>query len=446
MSSGAGLRVLISIGLYPIVTRIFTKEQFGGLGLYLAVVGIIALAGTSLYPSGLVIPKFKRDFYALVKLSISLAIIVVIVTSFTIFFFKDTFIYIFKLETLGNLIYLIPFGIALTCITDISLNWNVRNKDFKKNAFSGVASGGSLKIMNISHGLVFGPTLIGLIISNWISVIIAISTLGVKKMIIGLRVLRRVSLKETIVIGKTYKKYPLNLLPGNLLNKYTTDLPIYMLTAYFSPAITGAFVLADNIMKIPLNVIGNSLGLVFLQRANELYLTSPKSMSDFAYETNKKMLKVGVLSFGFLFGFGDLIFAIVFGKKWAIAGTFARILSTYFIFKLISGPMAKVFRVVGKEQYSLYVSCVLAVVRFVGIYLGVISNDYMLAITYFTIANIIGYLVTYVFLFKACNLPILQSFVETITIVIVSYGLFFLLRKGFDNIIDTSIFLKSSIE
>ena len=446
MSGGAMLNVIISIGLYPIVTRLFTKEQFGGAGLFMAVVGVISLAATSLYPSGLVIPKFKREFYGLLKLSLLLALVGVLSTTLFIISFKDFFIYIFKLDTILYIIPLIPIGVALTCIKDISVNWNVRNKDFKRNAISNIASSSSLKSMNIGYALLINPSVFGLVFSHLFSSTFAILTLGIGKMFKGINVLKRISLKESIGVGIKYKKYPLNLLPGNLINKYTSDLPIYMLTAYFSPAITGAFVLANSIMNIPLNVIGNSLASVFLQKANELYLIDPKKMSEFANRTNKKILMVGVLVFGVLFAFGDLIFAIGFGKKWTIAGQFAGILSIYYIFKLLAGPMAKVFRVVGKEQFSLYVSSVLAIARSVGIWLGVKSGDPIQAIIYFSIANLIGYAITYMFVFKACNLPIIKPLLFTILTVAVVFSMFYCIRCGIDQMFNTNSWLELSVD
>jgi O-antigen/teichoic acid export membrane protein len=428
MSSGAFLNVLISLGLYPIVTRLFAKEHFGGVGLFMAVVGVISLLGTSLYPSGLVIPKYRRDFYALVKLSLMLMTFTVVLTIGFIYFFTDTFVSIFKLSTIRSLLPLIPLGIFLSCIRDISTNWNIRNKDFKKNAFSNVVSSGGLKATNIGYAFIFGPSALGLILSTIISIILAIFTLGIVKMRTGIKVLSRISFKESIAVGKKYKKYPLNLLPGNLINRYTSDLPIYLLTAYFSPAITGAFVLANSLMNIPVNVIGTSISSVFLQRANELFLRDPKELSYFAGQTNRKLLLVGAPVFGILFGFGDLIFTIGFGSEWTLAGQFAIILSTYFIFKLVSSPIARVFRIVGKEQYSLYVSIVLAIVRSLGILLGVQSGDSIKAILYFTIANVFGYFITYILVFKACNLPIIKTLIESLLIITLCFSLFFMIR------------------
>ena len=436
MSGGSIINIIISIGLYPIVTRLFTKEQFGGLGLFTAVVGILSLAGTSLYPSGLVIPKFKRDFYALIKLSLILSLVTVVLVSLVIILFQDFFIFVFKLETIKPFLFLVPLAVALFCIRDISTNWNVRNKDFKKNAISNITSSSSLKIVQISSATIFHPSVLGLIFSSMFSVILSILTLGVKKMLIGLRVLTRISMTEVFDIGKKYKKYPLSLLPGNLINRYTADLPIYMFTAYFSPAITGAFVLANTIMAIPLKVIGSSFGSVFLQKANELYLNNPDKMSRFANRINRKMLLVGTLAFGMLFGFGDLIFSVFFGTEWTIAGKFAALFSVYFIFKLASSPMTKVFRVVGKEHYSLYVSVVLALSRILGVWIGIKSGKPLKAILYFTVANLIGYLITYAFVFKACKLPVLKLISEAVFTVIIGFIFFLFLRLGSEEYFD----------
>jgi len=68
MSSGAIVNILISFTLYPIITRLYNKEDFGNYGLIISVITILSLAGTALYPAGIVIPKFKKDYLALLKL------------------------------------------------------------------------------------------------------------------------------------------------------------------------------------------------------------------------------------------------------------------------------------------------------------------------------------------------------------------------------------------
>lgn len=432
MSGGASLNVLLSLGLYPVVTRMYTKEHFGGFGLFIAVVSIISLLGTSLYPTGLVIPKFKREFYAMLKLSLFLAILTVIIVSFIIIAFKDAFITVFQLDEVAYVLPLIPIGIGLTCMRDIAVNWNVRNKDFKKNATSNVVSSGGLKTINIGYALTLGTSTLALVISQIISILLSISTLGVGRMFSELKTLSRIKWHEVKDVALKYNKYPKHLLPGNLVNRYTSDLPIYLLTAYFSPAITGAFVLANSVMNIPLNVLGNSIASVFLQRANELYIDDKEKLKNFARATNRKLVLAGVMTFGILFGFGDIIFEIVFGDEWLLAGQMAMILSVYFIFKLAAGPMAKVFRVVGKEEYSLYASVVLGVCRSIGVVLGVLTSNALNTIIYFSFGSILGYLFTYMLVFRSCGISMFHSLIHMMKYVILGLGISWALRLTLD--------------
>ncbi len=434
MSSGAMINVLVSLVLYPIVARLYTEEDFGGFGIFMAIVSLVSLAGTSLYPTGLVIPKFKRDFYALLKLSLMLTAITLVGTVLFIVFFRDTFLYIFKAYSIQQYLYLIPIGVLLFCLKDIFVNWNVRNKLFKKNASANIVDGTSLKGLNIIYALTLGASSFGLIVSKLISVLLSTLTLGLANMLNGISILRRISFSEMKTIAKKYSKYPTHLLPGNLLNKYTSDLPIYLLAAYFSPAITGAFVFANSIMNIPLNVIGNSISSVFLQRANELYINDKQEMSVFARKIHDKILILGVLAFGALFGFGDILFSFVFGSKWNVAGQMAGILSVYFVFKLIAGPMAKVFRVVGKEQYSLYVSIVLAITRSVSLWFGVKTGDPLKALLYFTIGSTIGYIFTSALVFKACNLSIPLMLTKAILVIAAGFLIYYFIRVGFNQV------------
>jgi len=432
MSGGAMVNVVLSLVLYPIVTRIYSNEDMAAYGIFISVTTLIALVSTALYPSGLVIPKFKFDFYALLKLSIYLGVGGILFSLVAVFIFPNFFGWIFQWEILGTLIYFIPLGVALEISKDIAINWNVRNKEFKNNATSSVVNGGSMRVLSIAYGKFISITSTGLVLSQLISNFLTILSLGVVEMFSKLKLLARIDNKQVREVAKSYERYPTFLLPSNILNKYTGDLPIYLITAYFAPAITGAFVLASQIIRIPINVIGSSVASVFLQKANELYHKDPVETRVFAEKTHYRILFLGTLAFGFLYGFGDIIFYIVFGENWKLAGDFASILSIFCVFKLLSGPMARVYRITGKEQYSLYVSVILAICRTVGIFVGVISGSYILAIYYFVIGNVVGYIINMYLVFESLKMESLKLVLTSCFYV----GLVFMIFHGIRFILD----------
>jgi len=438
MSSGAFINVLFSLILYPIVTRIYSKEDFGDYGLIISVVSILSLAGTALYPTGIVIPKFRASFYALVKLCFTLTFVTLVVTILWILFFQKSFLYIFKLHGVRDYLYLIPIGVVAFSLKTIFININVRRKLFKYNAISNVAGSFSMKSLNVGYALLISASSFGLLITHFVSVAIQILTLGIGKIKRDIIFSMSSSFDAMRQVAIKYKKYPLHLLPGNLINKYTSDLPIYLLTAYFNSSIVGAFVLANSIMLIPLNVIGNSMSSVFLQKSNELYIKNPRELSKFTSNLNRKMVALGVVVFGFLFGFGDIAFCLVFGKKWLLAGQIAIVLSICFVMKLIAGPLAVIFKSVGKEQYSLYASVVLGVLRTAGLYAGLYYNNFMKAVWFFTIGNAIGYLFTLMLVYRSTNLPTLKLVSEILLILLAGFALFYLLRMGLERLFDLS--------
>ncbi len=432
------VNILLSLVLYPIVTRIYSTEDMAAFGIFSSVTVLIALFSTALYPSGLVIPKLKLDFYAMLKLSLGLGCIGVLFSMVAVFLLPDVFGWLFQWEILGMLIYLIPLGVALEILKDIARNWNIRNKDFANNAASSIVSGGSMRFLSIGYGKLIAASSVGLIFAQVLSNFFTILTLGIGGMIWKLKLVFRIDYSDVKRVAKKYDRYPTYLLPSNILNKYSTDLPIYLLTAYFAPAITGAFVLASQIIRIPINVIGSSVASVFLQKANELYHKNPKETRVFAKQTHYRILILGTLAFGFLYGFGDITFYFVFGQEWKLAGQFASILSIFCVFKLLSGPMAKVYRVTGKEQYSFYVSIVLSICRTIGIFIGVISGSYMLAIYYFVIGNVIGYIINMYLVFKSLQMESLKLVTISIMCVVIIFTLFHLLRFSLDHYLSFS--------
>jgi O-antigen/teichoic acid export membrane protein len=434
MSSGAMVNILVSIIFYPVVTRLYSEEDFGNYGLLFSVITTLGLVATLLYPTGLVIPKFRKQFYSLLKLCFILTGLSTAVICLWILLFKQSFLFVFKLYNVEEYLFLIPIGVILVSLKTILLNVNVRKKLFKENAFSNVLAGSSLKFFNVLYALSITASSFGLLITHFVSIIIQVVTLGLNKMKLDIRAALRSDKSDLLKAAKEYKKYPLNLLPGNIINKYTSDLPILLLGVYFDAALAGAYVLANSILSIPLNVLGVSMSTVFLQKSNELHIYNPEKLASFTRKLNHKMALLGTLAFGFIFAFGDYAFYLAFGKKWLVAGSIASILSIYFIIKLVSGPLAVVFRSVGKEQYSLYASMVLGILRTAGLYLGFYYQSFTKAVLFFTIGSMIGYLFTLILVYKATNLPAFKIAFEIVCIVSIGFLMFYLLRIGIDRL------------
>lgn len=428
MSSGAIVNIGISFFLTPIVTRIYSKEEFGVFYIYASVVAIGTLIINGMYPHAFVVPKKKEHFLALLKFCLISSVIGSVAFFLFLLLAGDWFFSLLGENQLSTLWYLIPLGLFMSVLNVIFINWNVRNKEFKKNASSQVAKSVSKRGGEILYGSTIGGVFPGLVIADIVSKAIGTVFLGARNMIGEVKSLKNISNKDVNERLKEFKKYPTYIMGSNFINKFTGDIPLYLLAASFGEGAVGAFGFATQMMNIPFTVIGNSIAPVYFQRANELHLNNPEKLKEFTLSSYNKMLSMGCLAFGLIFGFGDIIFKFVFSDEWELAGQMAMLLSIYFVFKLISSPFARIFRVLRVEEKALSVNIVLAVSRVLGIAIGIYTGNLLYAIGCFSGGSLIGYAFNNFQVFNALNIRTSLIVYKTVIVVVPIFGFFYLLR------------------
>ena len=80
--TGTTIAQAIPIAISPILTRIYTPEDFGVFALYMAIAAIISVVSTGRYEMAIMLPKRNEDVNAIVKL------LLILLSSISIFFFS----------------------------------------------------------------------------------------------------------------------------------------------------------------------------------------------------------------------------------------------------------------------------------------------------------------------------------------------------------------------
>lgn len=428
MSGGAMVNVAVGLGLSPIVSRMYSKEEFGVFYIYVSVVTIGGLLINGMYNMAFVVPQREEDFLGLLKFCLITSLLGSLCFFIFLLLAKSSFLDWINAEELGSFAYLMPLGLLLSSLVISLQNWNVRRKEFKTNSLSAVATGVSDRGSQIGFGVSLGSVFSSLIFSKILADVVTILMLTKKSMISEIRTAFQIPMSRVKEILYEYIKYPKYVLSGNFINRLSGDIPLYLFSAAFDLRAAGAFGFATAILNVPYKVIGGSISTVYFQKATELFNQDRDLLQKFTISSFAKMTLLGSLAFGFLFAFGDFIFSFVFGEEWNLAGRIARVLSIYYIFKIISSPFNNIFRTVKKEQYSLIVNVVLSISRIGGVAVGILYDDLMSAIILFSLGNIIGYLVNFWLVFYSQGIQISRLLLKPFFQMIMIFGSFYVLR------------------
>ena len=86
--SGATVAQIITLISIPILTRIYTPEDFGYIAIYLSIANIVAAFSTGRYELAIMLPKKRIEALAIFKGSFKIAVIVPLTSLVAIIFLK----------------------------------------------------------------------------------------------------------------------------------------------------------------------------------------------------------------------------------------------------------------------------------------------------------------------------------------------------------------------
>jgi len=131
---------------------------------------------------------------------------------------------------------------------------------------------------------------------------------------------------------------------------------ILMITGIFGSVSTGLYGLTMRILQAPLNMIGNSLAMVFYKEVSEKTING-QLISKLLLSTMRTLFLISLPVFLLLMVFGPDLFALVFGSEWRDAGLYARIMSPWLMLNFIASPLSNLPIILSKQRaffvYSL---------------------------------------------------------------------------------------------
>jgi O-antigen/teichoic acid export membrane protein len=185
-----------------------------------------------------------------------------------------------------------------------------------------------------------------------------------------------------------YNAAPKYLLPTALLDVVTLQLPVLLITAWFSSEKAGQFSMAWKILAMPMALIGGTLGQVFLQRFSNVW-PDANSARRMLFSTWKILAFVGVLPTILFILLGEDIFTLIFGNAWGEAGRMAAVIAPMLFAILVSSPTSGIFLVLGLQQYNLFFGAAIIIYRSGCIYFGVINNNVLNGLAAWVVCELI---------------------------------------------------------
>lgn len=352
LMTGSGIAQAIPIAISPIITRIYTPEDFGILALYMSIASILSVIATGRYELAIMLPKKDVDALNIVILSMLISCLMSLSSFVVVFFFNTQITNLLGNSDLSVWLYLLPISIILTGIYQSLNYWNNRKKYYKELALGRIIQSGTGSSFNLGFGFLgFGGG--GLIFSGFIGQVAATSFLSKIVWKEDSKLLIHINKLKIIALMKKHKKLPLYNLPNSIIDTFKMSAINILISKFFTTAVLGQYSLAWRMLVTPASLVGNSLSQVFFQK---LASTKKSQLNKLIIKFILKASMIALPMFLIVYFFSIDIFMFIFGPSWKLAGEVASILSPWLFFNFISSPLSTVYIILNKQEIMLFIS------------------------------------------------------------------------------------------
>ena len=394
LSGASVIAQLINIIIMPVVSRLYSPADFGVLALYSSIVGLLAtVSGFRYY---LVIPLARRDRYihAIAWLSFLSQCFCVLAFTIIIIEWKE-----YLAETpYGVLLsywYMVPIGVLCVGVYSLLVQWAIREREFTLIAKTKIVQTVSRCFVFLLCGII-NTSPIGLLLGN-----IAGQSGGSTSLLHSIK-RKNLKIKFSFTHIKraalSYRKMFLFDTPSSLINMSGAYLLPIVMTYYWIPNIVGSFSMAQQVLALPSAIVGTAIGQVFIQRCSQAKYEG--NIENIYTKTLIILFIVGVYPIMLLSMLAPIIFPVVLGQKWIVAGNFALLMSPWVALDFVYTPLSMIYIIIMLQRPAFIFLFLYTILRIASIYIMRDNPDYAMMLlsgisTLFIIIGIIlpGYFI-----------------------------------------------------
>jgi lipopolysaccharide exporter len=374
----------LSFLLMPIITRLFSPDEFGQAALFGAIVMPFAIFTNMGYSSAIVVPRSDEEGTNLLAINVFFTIIVASFSTTILFIRNSSFLSWIHAEDLLGYLWLVPLSILFHGLYMSFRYWNIRNQKF------GYVSAAKIFRFATENGIILLSGFMGL--GSGLVLIIAGFSGGIASTTVLSRsmwkknnqlMVANITIKRMTAVAKKYSKFPKFILFNDIISRLSDQLPIFLFSIYFSQAIIGFYALGLRLLVAPMSLLGGAIGEVFFQEASQ----NRQDIAEMLIKLFKYLLLVGLPVFLLLGIMGEEIFRILFGKEWSEAGIFAQILSLLILTKFITIPSSFLMLIFEKQEYSILLNVATLFVSTISLIIGGLMGNIYLTLALFSLLN-----------------------------------------------------------
>ena len=401
LMTGTGLAQAIPIAISPILTRLYSPEDFGIFGLYMAIVAIASVLVTGRYELAILLPRNDRDALHIVALAIGLSAAVSALLLVVVLVFNGPITQLLGASDIAPWLYWVPASTVLMGIYTSLNYWSNRKGQYRRLAVSRVVQTSGTSATQLGAAFLrSGPA--GLVVGQLTGQLMASSLQARMIYREDQNQIKTLRWGRVRALARKYRNFPRFLIVAHGFNTASGQVPMLLLSTLFNTATAGYYMLIQRVMAAPMVLVAGALGDVFRQEASRAYIHTGNCRAIYM-STFKRLLGLAVLPFAVFFFVAPALFGWVFGEPWRVAGEYARILTPMFFLQFITSPLSSVYMIAEKQKMDLAWQICLLVLVLSAFAIGGIFSNIAIALALFSTAYCLMYAINGMISYQLAN-------------------------------------------
>ena len=396
LSVGTAAAQGFSVLAAPVLTRLYLPSDIGELALFTSFISVASSCASLKYELGIVSAIDDSEAAELTLASILLLVPISILSGGLLYLAIRLSRFGFgSLPSYATLL-MVP-ALFLTGLFAALRYWTIRTGNFGLISRTFIGQHAVRAVCQVCFGLV-SASAVGLFAGEVLGRAVGVTPM-LREALAKLRsLLGSVSSRDLLRTLNVNRKLLIYSFPSTFIDTLVANLPIPVVVSLYGSVAGGHLSLVQKVLALPLGLIAASVADTFHGSLAACARESPAKLSALFRRTSLWLFSIGLVPALVLALFGRPLFQIIFGHKWAVAGTLAALSTPWFLTQFVVSPLSRLVFVLRGQELKLIYDIVILVGMFVVAelalhrHMGLLQTVWAFSLVN-TLANLVYYLV-----------------------------------------------------
>jgi O-antigen/teichoic acid export membrane protein len=416
--SGTGVAAAISALALPVLTRLYTPNDFSTLAVFNGLVATISVAACLRFDVAVPMPEQDSEAVNVLALALLCASAIAALVGLIAMVIPISALARYNQLSIGPYLCLVAPGVLLAAGYSALQFWFIRKKTFAVVAQNRMSQACAAAGTQISLGWL-GIAPLGLMLGPLVNAGVGSLGLGYRLATTARALFADVTGSNMRAAFLTYHRFPRYSALESLCNAAAIQIPVIMIAGMASGPEAGYLLLALFVIQAPMGLLGTAIAQVYLSRAPDEYRAG--HLGPFTVKVIGGLLMTGVGPLIFAGLLAPNLFAHIFGEEWRRAGLLMLWMTPWFVMQFLTSPIGMALHVGNRQRAALVLQVFGLVLRVSMTFVGpILAGGYISE--FYAASGLIFYAVYFLLVLRIVGVPAKLFAVELVKSVPVVFA------------------------